>query len=380
MSTTLSPGDMQEISTSTAGAVSELRVKRNRMITDPRESKFLRVWGRRSLSFSLYFLAWAIITTGLPLIALYTLLLDAFRPLHSSFSRTRCVLFFLLYLNCEMLGIAVAFLIWMTSGVWLGRGRKRFIRMNAWLQACWASALLNGSLKIFSMELQAEGIDCASPGPIILLIRHTSAADTVLASVLIANTHKLLLRFVLKRELLWDPCLDVVGNRLPNVFIDRSGQHTVRELNAIRQLASRMGTHDGVLVYPEGTRFDRRKLDKIKIRMIEKEPAPIAASVERMRYVLPPRPGGVHAVVAAAPNSDIVLCAHTGFEGAASFREFWRGALVQKKLQVCFWRIPSEEIPTDYEVFKSWLFEKWLEIDEWVISKRPESDCLPPCL
>jgi hypothetical protein len=55
------------------------------------------------------------------------------------------------------------------------------------------------------------------------MLRHASIGDTLLASALVGRPHGIFwLRYVLKRELLWDPCLDVVGNRLPHVFVDRA--------------------------------------------------------------------------------------------------------------------------------------------------------------
>jgi len=38
---------------------------------------------------------------------------------------------------------------------------------------------------------------------------------------------------VLKRELLADPCLDIVGNRLPNHFLDRHATDSGPELAAL---------------------------------------------------------------------------------------------------------------------------------------------------
>ncbi len=338
------------------------------MITDPVEARFFRVWRRRLISFPLCFLLWGIVTAGFPVIALSTLIPDLLLPHRASWPRTRCVLFFLLYLNCEMLGLMGAFLSWVISGAFMGIGRERFSRQNAWLQGRWAHALLYGSLKIFSMSIKAEDIACAFPGPIILLIRHASSADTVLASVLIANTHNLLLRFVLKQELLWDPCLDVVGNRLPNVFVDRSGQHTERQLSAIRELSTGMGKRDGVLIYPEGTRFYPRKLEKIRAKLSTTESPEILSRINAMQNVLPPRMGGFSAAIQGAPDADILICTHTGFEGAADFKQFWRGDLIGKKIHVHFRRIASGEIPEDHQKRKKWLLDRWLEVDRWIIA------------
>ena len=336
------------------------------MITDPRKGRLPYILRRRIISFSLYGVLWLIITLGAAFIVPVTGLMDLVRPLKSPAARTRCMLFFLLYLTCEVLGLLGALAIWIGCGFGAASTSKIFFRMNYWLQSHWASALLKGSLKIFSMSLTVKNPECAFPGPILLMIRHASAADTVLASVLVAKRHQMALRFVLKQELLWDPCLDVVGNRLPNVFIERGGQKTDRELSAIGSLAHGLGARDGVLVYPEGTRFGRAKLLKIQKSLQTKSSGEVSVRIARFKHVLPPRTGGVAAIREAAPAMDAVICVHTGFEGAASFKEFWQGGLVGKTVNVEFWRIPAEGIPAAPQDRKIWLLDLWLEVDAWV--------------
>ena len=168
--------------------------------------------------------------------------------------------------------------------------------------------------------------------------------------------------------MLWDPCLDVVGIRPSNVFVDRSGQQTARELGAIRELSTGLGKQDGVLIYPEGTRFDPRKLEKIRAKISTTESPEILSRINAMQNVLPPRMGGFSAAIQGAPDADIVICTHTGFEGAANFKQFWRGDLVGQNIHVHFRRIASGEIPEDHQKRKEWLFDRWLEVDRWVIS------------
>ena len=59
------------------------------------------------------------------------------------------------------------------------------------------------------------------PGPVIVMIRHASILDNLLPSVFVAWPHKVRLRYLLKRELLSDPGLDIGGKRLPNYFVRR---------------------------------------------------------------------------------------------------------------------------------------------------------------
>ena len=51
--------------------------------------------------------------------------------------------------------------------------------------------------------------------------------------VFYAIPHQVRLRYVLKRELLLDPCLDIVGNRLPNCFVARSGADAQADIDKV---------------------------------------------------------------------------------------------------------------------------------------------------
>jgi 1-acyl-sn-glycerol-3-phosphate acyltransferase len=83
--------------------------------------------------------------------------------------------------------------------------------------------------------------------------------DTMLPAHLVANPTGFRLRYVLKKELLADPTLDIGGNRLPNYFINRGAGDSAKETEAVRRLASDLGSNDGVLIYPEGTRYSEEK-------------------------------------------------------------------------------------------------------------------------
>ena len=122
----------------------------------------------------------------------------------------------------ELLGILAAFSVWLASGVWLGVSRQRFLRWNYGLQRLWARGFVWVGLRLFSMRLHVEEDGYIfSDQSILLLVRHTSLADTILAAYLVSVQKGFRSRYVMKRELLWDPCLDIVGNRLPNYFVDR---------------------------------------------------------------------------------------------------------------------------------------------------------------
>jgi hypothetical protein len=324
----------------------------------------LRRWTRRSITITAFTASWALaLVLCLPALAL-TITSDLSRGARNRWAHTRCVVFFVLYLTCEVAGTLAAFATWLWSGSWAGRSQEHLLRMDAALQRAWSSALFFGAVRIFSMKIQVEGTEWAASGPYLLFVRHASTADTVLAAALIANPNKILLRYVLKRELLWDPCLDIVGQRLPNAFVDRSGAPESRDIEAVRSLASGLGGRDGVLIFPEGTRFSQSKLERARERL-RQSPEWYRRSLS-FRHVLPPRIGGPLALLDAAPDIDAVFFAQSGFEGAVSFGHFWNGEIVGTTIRGRVWRVPASEIPRERDERIRWLFAHWIAVDDWI--------------
>ena len=83
-------------------------------------------------------------------------------------------------------------------------------------------------------------------------------------------------------------------------------------------------------------------------------------------HVLPPRLGGALALLEGAPDADIVFCAHTGLEGAASLTDIRNGELVGRVVKIAYWRVPRSEVPRATQERTRWLLEKWSEVDDWI--------------
>jgi 1-acyl-sn-glycerol-3-phosphate acyltransferase len=329
----------------------------------PRHDSIVSIWSRRALSVPLYLGLALLCLVGAPLWILGTAVADVASG-KTRWPRTRALGFFSLYLACEAAGVVIATLLWLVTFGGLIGGARRFLDANAALQRWWSTTLFRGSLWLFSMKVEVEGLELARNGPFVLFVRHASTADSVLAAALVANPHRLLLRYVLKRELLWDPCLDIVGRRLPNAFVDRRAANSQSEIDSIAQLARNLDARSAVLIFPEGTRFAQVKLargvDALRARKLDR----LAAIASRFRHVLPPRLGGSLALLEAAPGVDLIFLEHTGFEGAATFGRFWSGGLVGRSLRVRLRRFAAETIPDSGR--DEWLFERWAEMDSWI--------------
>jgi hypothetical protein len=180
-------------------------------------------WGRRAITIPSYLLGGAGLLLSLPLLLPLTLLLDVIRA--NRLAAVRTLLFAVHYVVCEALGLSASLLLWLAN---LFRpNRQRFLARHYSLQYLWASLLFLGACRLFSIRLRAEPDERTGEAPLLVFIRHASIVDTLLPAVLLCRGG-LRLRYVMKRELLWDPCLDVVGNRLPNLFVRRdSGESSV---------------------------------------------------------------------------------------------------------------------------------------------------------
>jgi hypothetical protein len=275
------------------------------------------------------------------------------------------------YLACELAGMAACAGLWLWKAC-VGIEAERWLELHFRLEAWWGSTLLGAVVRIFGMRLEVEGDAGLGRGPYLLLLRHASSGDTLLPAALVSRAHGMHLRYVLKRELLWDPCLDIAGNRLPNVFIDRFSDDSSGEVRRIQELARNLGPTDGLLIYPEGTRATAARRARALDRFRRQGDTKMVEYVRGLECLLPPRPGGTLGLLDAAPEADIVFCAHTGFEGAASLAHIWQGGLVHRRVRVQFRRIPRGEVPTGRAARAAWLLDEWRAVDAWVASHRAD--------
>lgn len=276
----------------------------------------------------------------------------------------RLSLFLFAYLWCQTAGIVASFAIWCRWG-FCRRGSPRypaFLTANFVLQCWWANALKRAGERLFDLRFQVTGRDALAGPPVILLPRHASSGDTVIPIVFYARPCRRRVRYVLKRELLVDPCLDVVGNRLPNYFVDRRARDSEAEIQGVVGLLDDPGG-DSIVIFPEGTRFTPDKRRHILSRL-DGEVAVRARGWER---VLPPRPGGTLALLEHNPGLDLLLCAHAGLERAASVRALLSGSAVGATVRIHFWRIPFAEIPDDPARHWSFLLDCWERMNAEVI-------------
>jgi 1-acyl-sn-glycerol-3-phosphate acyltransferase len=315
-----------------------------------------------------YFIAWALWLATAPLGLAIAAAVDLLRRPRVALRSWALVA---AYLSCEIVGIAASAALWIWREA-IGIEDERWDDLHFRLEAWWGATLFASVVRLFELRIEVESDSSLADGPYILLVRHTSAGDTLLASALVSRPLGMRLRYVLKQELLWDPCLDIVGRRLPNVFIDRSSRDSESEVRQVRRLGEELGPREGVLIYPEGTRFSKAKRARVLARLKERANTRMLEYAETLDSVLPPRTGGTLALLEASPAADVIVCAHTGFEGAGSLLRIWRGDLLRRTVQIRFRRVPRSGIPKLREEQISWLLTEWQRVSDWVSLHQPD--------
>jgi 1-acyl-sn-glycerol-3-phosphate acyltransferase len=130
-------------------------------------------------------------------------------------------------------------------------------------------------------------------------------------------------------------------------------------------LAHELETHDGVLIYPEGTRFSEQRRHAALTKLESSHPE-LALIARNFSSVLPPRLGGTLALIEAAPTADVLFVSHVGFDGVRRLSDVWNGVLLRKTIRVSIRRVARAEIPTTDRERALWLFREWASIDQWV--------------
>lgn len=322
---------------------------------------------RRLFTVPGYLLAWTLWIGSAPVFFLIAGAIDLAR--RCQFVALRTAAMITVYLTCEVFGMVASAALLVRKGV-SGIDTEEYTNLHFRLEAWWGDTLFRAAVALFDLRLDIEDTADIGRGPYLLFIRHCSIGDTLLAAALISRKHSMHLRYVLKRELLWDPCLDIVGNRLPNVFVDRFSDDSAAEVRRVKELGRDLGPRDGVLIYPEGTRFSESKRSRVLDRFEREGDVQVLEYAGSLAFVLPPRHGGVLGLLEAAPEADVVVCAHTGFEATASLARMWNGELVHQSIRVHFRRIPRAAIPSARNARIDWLREEWRRVDTWVGSHQ----------
>jgi 1-acyl-sn-glycerol-3-phosphate acyltransferase len=327
-------------------------------------SRRATIFARRVRSIPLVVLGGVVLAAAAPLLVLVTVATDLVRRRRNRFDATRLLAAGLVYVWCEIIGLLALFLSWLLT---VGSRRHRVAQAFA-IQRWWARSVVRAIQVVFGITIAGTGTGALHP-PFVLVARHSSIIDNLLPAWFISGPHRTHIRYVMKRDLLWDPCLDVAGNRLPNHFVERGSAASEKELAALRRLAADLGDDEGVLIYPEGTRSTPARRAAAVARL-GTSGGRLAETAARFRSVMPPKPSGLHAILESTA-AEVLVMAHRGLDGLAKLSDLWHGGLTGARVEVAFWRISRSQIPQGKTEQAEWLYGLWAQIDGWVTDHDP---------
>jgi 1-acyl-sn-glycerol-3-phosphate acyltransferase len=298
----------------------------------------------------------------------------------------RLLCFGLVYLALEVVGLAVAAVLWALSGFGRRSDSPAFRAAHYTMLRLLLDVLMRVARRLFALRLVTDGtswspLDDGVPGStnaMVVLSRHAGPGDSfLLVHTLMNRDHLRQPRIVLKDVLQLDPLIDVYLNRLPNHFVTAGRVAGYNSADAIADLARGMGDQDALLIFPEGANFTPQRRFRAIQRLRDRGLVSAMRRAEAMRNVLPPRPAGVTAALRAAPNADIVFVAHTGLEHLSTVRDLWRGLPMDKTLHLRWWFVPAAEVPRDEAQLTDWLYRWWETIDAWITDTSAEPPHVP---
>lgn len=264
----------------------------------------------------------------------------------------------------EAFGLITIWLAWVVSGFGLFTHRPWSYRLLSMIHGQWTHNITRATKVFFDAEFDIVGAELVEPAPVIIIQRHISLLDAVLPSKFIAYRRNNAPRHVLMRELRFDPCIETIGHRTPNHFVDRAAGGP-KELAAIEAVGRTLGPLGSGVIFPEGGFRTEDRYERAVESLAKKDPE-LAERARRLRHVMPPRPGGTHALLQGAPGVDVVVIAHSGFEGFSTIKDIISNAPISGKISVELKRIPRSEIPEDEAGLTTWLFDQYDWIDAFV--------------
>ena len=237
---------------------------------------------------------------------------------------------------------------------------------------------------------EPPGGERMDPGPLLILARHAGPGDSfTLVDLLMSRYHRTP-RIVLKETLQWDPGLDVILNRLGACFLPPHAGSGEALTSRLADQAGTLQPGDAMLIFPEGRNWTPRRylraIDRLRrlasrraaldrqAALSPEEARQAALDAEQNPHVLPPRPGGVLAALAARPDLGIVVIAHTGLEDLVSPGQVWAALpLYERPMTVRWWYIPPGTVPPDPAEQFQWLRVQWALVDSWIGARIAQS-------
>jgi 1-acyl-sn-glycerol-3-phosphate acyltransferase len=315
---------------------------------------------------------WLIVST---LVVLASPLLIALGKLASALTRRPRTLIatrlMIAYFGYELAALIGCGALWLGAGCGLLIHTRRSQSLHWRLLRWFIAGLADSGRRTLRIDLDPAlsteaATALASDRPLIVLSRHAGPGDTIFIVDQLMSQFRRRPSVVFKESLALDPCIDLLGHRLPHAMLDRSDRAESEEI--IERITAELGPRGALLLFPEGGNFtpERRRSALLRLRRRGKERS--AEQAEGMTHVLPPQPSGTLAALHAR-QTDIIFVAHTGLGLAAYPGQFWRDMPIGGTLHTRMWFVPASDLPAGDDERIAWLYDWWKRIDEWIDSR-----------
>jgi 1-acyl-sn-glycerol-3-phosphate acyltransferase len=320
-----------------------------------------------------------------PLLAAATLVVSLIGPARRrthppSLRGLRVLAFAIIWLAAEASALFMCLGLWIASGFG-GRLRTEPYQTRHYAVMRWfLDQIFAGAERMFGLRVEVDEPDpdageraARLARPVIVLSRHAGPGDSFLLVHQLLSVYGRRPRIVMKATMQLDPGVDVVSNRLPNVFIQprQVGEKLFTE--QIERLASGLDPAGALVIFPEGGNWTPGRWQRGIRRLERAGRRDLAARARQMPNLLPPRPGGALAAIEACPEADVIFVAHAGLDRLVSVGDVWRSLPIGAIVRAKWWRVPVGEVPrsADHEAQVQWLYEWWQRIDTWISEDRP---------
>jgi 1-acyl-sn-glycerol-3-phosphate acyltransferase len=322
-----------------------------------------------------------------PLLAVLTLAFGLLgRARRQRMRGLRLLIFAVIWLAAETSALFMCLGLWIASGFG-GRLRtepyqsRHYAIMRWFLDLVFAGAArtLGLRVEVDEPELDAQEQAARLTRPVIVLSRHAGPGDSFLLVHHLLSVYGRRPRIVMKATMQLDPGVDVVTNRVPNVFIQPKQVGEKLFIEQIERLARGLDQTGALVIFPEGGNWTPGRWQRGIRRLERAGRRDLAARARQMPNLLPPRPGGALAAIAACPEADVIFVAHAGLDRLVSVGDIWRNLPMHEVVHVKWWRVPVDQVPRSagHEAQVLWLYEWWKRLDAWISENRPDGNQTP---
>jgi 1-acyl-sn-glycerol-3-phosphate acyltransferase len=324
-------------------------------------------WVRRPIAYLALYLLLLVTILASPVLVVVAMIASYWLPGH--WRALRLFGFAMTALLLEAAAVLTAGVLWVASGFGVALHTRRWQDGHYAVLRWFLRVLVGSARRLFRLRvtIDAPGAERrGSSNPVLVLSRHAGPGDSLLVVHTLMSEFGRRPRVVLKNTMQLDPTCDLYLNRLPAKFVDPNPGEGENMTEGIAALARDMGEDDALLIFPEGGNFTPKRRTRAIRRLRKSGHTEAAEMAETLKHLLPPRPAGVHAALDAAPETDVVLVAHTGLDTMITVADVW-SEIPEAKLLHARWEVNlAGEVPKSRDAQVAWLNEHWLDIDAWI--------------